>query len=88
MNENPNNANLVATTQNGRIITFKCDRTLWEAIHLRSEEGVPAKLLEVILENGCKYFSFPFVLGIKGTVKFNQNVQLKYFHDVRAELGV
>ena len=65
---------------NKRIRAIAQDNTLWEAIHLRSKESVPAKLLKVIVENGCKYFSFPFGLGIKGTVKFNQNSQLKYLY--------
>ena len=63
-----------------RVRAIAHDNPLWEAMHLRSVKGVPAKLLKMILENGCKYFSFPYVKEIKGTVQFNQNVKLKYLY--------
>ena len=65
---------------NKRLRAIAHDSSLWEAMHLKSKEGVPAKLLKIILQNGCKYFSFPYVKEIKGTVQFNQNVKLKYLY--------
>ena len=65
---------------NKKIKDISNDISLWETVHLKSKEDVPAELLPKILEKGCKYFAFPLFSKFKGIANFTPNFELKYLY--------
>ena len=63
---------------NKKIRKIAYDKSLWEKMNLKSNIDVPAELFAKLLEKGCEYLSLPHILTVKGTARYENNLNLKY----------
>ena len=61
-----------------RINAICHDVTLWKKINIHNIDLVPAKLLQLVLNNGCKYLSLNWST-VEGNLVMNKASKLRYF---------